>query len=411
MKKIRKHNLIIFISIMMDLSLFFLMDKYESKLYEIIFIWNLFWISQYALESHFKIPKRNISEKTTIALAGGTVLLVSFSALMGTYTYGQSFINGFLAQRLWLSCWLMYFPFRYWMKKGYVTTEGLVKVLKKVAIIFFVVAYLQYSIGDRFVFAHVSLTERYEESRFRFEADYLILLSGFLLDDVLGKKTYRKQNMFLLFAGIGVVALISKARMLTITLMCGLIFAFMLKRQSSRRKIYAFIAIIVFTIMFLYSPIGQDIIATLLGYEQTNEVDTLTVRTLASTYYVNLLISKFYTILFGYGYPSNSSQLALEINSPMVDIYRYYTSDVGIVDPLFHYGLIGIAWWLVMIVISIQKAFKIFKSSNQVAYIQLPFIVILGSITLVPIAFKPLILIPLYIAMLDYKYIACRKNE
>jgi hypothetical protein len=217
--------------------------------------------------------------------------------------------------------------------------------------------------------------------------------------------------MLFLLASIGVVSLISKARMQTITLICGLIFAFMLKRQSSRRKIYVFISIIVFFVMFLYSPIGQDIIATLSGTEQVISVDTLTVRTLSREYYVNLLKSRWYTILFGYGYPSNNSPMALEINNPMVDIYLYYTSDVGIVDPLFHYGLTGITWWLVMIIISIHKAHKIFKSSNQVAYLQLPFIVILGCITLVPIAFKSLILIPLYIAMLDNKYIAMLDNK
>ena len=404
-KKSTMYYGIIFITIMLNLNIFFLVDTYGNfrffgiPLYDITFFWNLIWIFTSLLYSISYGIKRSKDKFFLVVIFA--CILVFTSSYIGTKTYNQPLIYGLVSQRLWISCLLMYFPFDRWLNSNKITINGIVRTLKIICVMYLSICILQYLLSNKIQFTYVATSTRYGEVRYRFDCLFLVLLSGFTIDNIILNKKNHKVDILILGAIFFVIVVIAKGRMQIISWLAAIVICMLIRKEHILKK-YFFVLVMIISLYFFVSStsLGQDILDIFWGSGTGVSEDTLTIRDVSKEYYLNLLKTNGETILFGYGSVNNSWEIAREIARPTIGNWVYHTSDNGIYGYAFYYGILGVIWWIVSMTYCLYLAFKVYKKTGKFAYLQFVLVDFISCSTLVPYLFNNMCIMPIYMVLL-----------
>lgn len=169
------------------------------------------------------------------------------------------------------------------------------------------------------------------------------------------------------------------------------------------KKIILCLLIVVLTYVFMNSTMGQDILDAIMG---TSGNDTLSVRDSGRVYYLGLYTQSWERILFGCGFANSHNSYAITILNPLWQEYgsaRYYLEDVGILSPLIKYGLVGIVFWIGVVIKNISLSYKIYNKSGEMVYLQFLFMDLIACATLIPTMFNTTILFPLITILILFR--------
>lgn len=400
------YYIIIFIFCMLDLDCFYLVNSAEFSIFgvsylDIVFLLHILFAVVIWIHSGGFLK---LSTKKINLLFYCTVILACISAVVGTQTYGQSWMAGFVSQRQWVGCMLMFLPISRLLKTKQIDISGLKKILAAVCIVLVLVCALQYVLSDVITFTHGAVNERYEDVRYRFELAYLILMSGFAMDSLFEFKRNMKGfiNVFIVLGTLLMCMVITKGRMATISFIIAAVFCVTIRKTKKMSKIYTIGALLVAMLAFFSTEIGRDILDLVFGVNMEN--NTMLVRDAGRVYYIDLWTENIYTIIFGCGSPNVHSATAMAITNPLWHSSgeaRFYLSDNGIIQGIYIYGVLGIVWFVALLGYSFKNATYVYKTTNKIGYIMFPLVDIIACITLVPNLFQGLIVMPIYLAMLQ----------
>lgn len=410
-RKIDRYYYLIFISCMLDLNCFYLIDADRFNIFGVTYL-------DLVLFFHVAIIGITVLEKLKtrrFIIAIGSLLMIipiflAFtSAYAGTRTYGQSFLQGLVSQRQWLGCILMFFPIAQWLDDGRISKDGLIKVINYVSCILLAICIFQYIIGNTFVFTHSMANERYGESRYYFSTVYPILSAAFVFDTLsnreinISSKTFWKSAL-MLGASVFLCAVVTKGRANTTAFVGAILVCLIIGKTNSWKKILFLSGTVIGGVFFISSNIGQDVLTVLTGGKI--ETNTLSVRTAGREYYMAKVFSHMYSVIFGCGSPNIHSEMAQRISNPLwktAGTARFYLADNGIFSEIYIFGLLGFIWFLIIYILSIKKALKIYKNSGKCSYLLFLLTDLMGCITLTPALFDVVIAMPLFLSLLNYE--------
>lgn len=417
--KSRLTYVLIFILIALDLDCFYLIDTNSINLFGVSYLDIVFLFHVAIFAVSFICDKGYILlhvNKWNVLMVMPIVLAV-LSAYAGTITYAQPFILGFVSQREWLGCMLMFFPVSRWLDRKIVSLEGVKNTIFLACIVMLCVYGLQYVVGDYFIFTYTMSSERYGEARYYFETAYLVLMAGIAIDNIVKKPANVKNRKYTMWQALFIIAMfftvavIIKGRMLTISVAVTFLLCLLLLKMDRTKKIILCLGVLIVAIMFLSTDIASDAISTLQG--TSVEYDTLSVRSAGREYYMQYWLSNKYSIFLGCGSPNLHWEVAQEITNPLWSTRgtaRFFLVDNGIFGEIFIYGLCGLAWFLCSIALSLKTAIKVYRNTGKVGYFLFVLADLIACITLVPNQYGGIIVFPLYLAILRYEFVEVKNN-
>lgn len=407
-EKVNMYYVIILFMCILDLNCFYLVDtetvyiaglsylNIEFLIHIMVFAW--FLMSYFMNNAVIRIKKVGMYMIFPIALS-------VISAYAGTRIYGQSFLGGLVASREWIGYIMMFFPISYWMKQGNITLEGLKKLLLGISIVYLCICSLQYVLSNVVIFTYVTSMERYGEARYLFYTGYLMLMLGFSIDKIMDDKPSKQKkyvDYILLLGTLVMVLVISKARTQTIALCVAICICMLIRKTGSKKKLIVIAGIIIGGLIIMVSPIGSDILNTVLGKSVEN--DTLSVRAAGKVYYLAILLQDWLTAIIGCGNPNYHSAEAMSISNPTWIQYggaKFYLTDQGIVGYLFIFGLVGLVWYLICMGYCIKRAYLIYKKKGNVGYLFFCLIELFVCMILIPSLFRTSLVMILYMVQLE----------
>ena len=411
--KVNRYCIFLFILIFLELDCFYLIDRYTTYIFGLNYIdWlvviRLTTVIFTILSVQTKITKKLLLKFLPI----GVIILTITSAVAGNISYGQSFLNGIIAQREWLSCSLMFYPIFIWLKNKKFTIRQLIEMLLVISMLYISVCVLQYFLINKIVFLHTSVNQRYGGTRLRFSSFYPAIVVGFIIDGLFDKN-YRIdtfKNIFVLVGYLFLLAVITKGRMVTLAAIGGIGICMLLRRSSVTQKTFAIIVLLATIVFLANSQIGRDALDVVFGSGTGTSADTISIRNLEQAYYIKKVTQNPITVVLGCGYPSTDA-IAQSISSPTIGYWTYYTTDVGIVGNFFCYGLLGIIWFAILYIALLIKGYKIYKKSVRTCYLEFFIGDVLGCVSLWPLCYNFTIAFPIFFAMLEFEYEKIRMKE
>lgn len=404
--RINKFSILIFISVMLDLNCFYLVEKYSFiagiGFYDIVFIYKMLII----IATFLQYPRELLTKHKLGSIIMCGIIISCCSAIGGNITYGQSIIQGLVAQREWISSLLFFYPIYIWLKKGKITSKQVISAIIAASIIYLLLIYTVFFTGISSIVLKTSISERYGDTRLRLDSSFMLLLLGFLIDRFyIKKKSFLKKyrDIILIIAIILFIALITKERMRTIAALVACMICVLIRKNSLNKKIIGIMIVIIGAIFFMQSSIGKDVLDIIFGSGLGTGDDTLTIRNYERLYYMELLFKKTITLFLGCGYPVASNSIASAMTTPTIGYWTYYASDIGILGEFFYYGILGILWCIISYIITFYNSFKIYKTTNETAFIQILLIDIIACYTLVPTIFGYRVSFSIYLALLANK--------
>ncbi|SHI82235.1 hypothetical protein [Parasporobacterium paucivorans] len=404
--KVNKYCLLLFLMIVLELDCFYLINRYTTYFLGVSYIDWLF-LFRIGLVVYTFINHRSEFTTSTLlkALPFGALLLMISSSIAGYLTYGQSIFSGILAQRDWISCMLLFYPIYIWIKRKKITVRQVVNTLVVFAVIYILICSVQYLLIDRVTFLYTNINQRYGGHRLRLSSCFLAIISGFLVDNLIGSYGKRKDKKIFLLVLMGyffLLAVVTKGRMATLAMVGSITICLLLRRASVSKKIVSIVVVLIGFFVVINSQIGMDALDIVFGSGTGLSADTISVRNVEKEYYLDMVTQSPMLLILGYGYPS-TAEIAQSISSPTIGYWTYYTTDVGLVGNLFCYGLLGILWFIILYRDIFVKGWRIHKQTTRTCYLQFFLIDIIGCFSLWPLCFNFSIALPILMAMLDYE--------
>lgn len=399
---LNKYAFILFVVIVLDLNCFYLMDRYASitffKYCDIVTLLKSGLFFFLLLTRPKKMFKKGPFD---IILCLG-VLMACLSAFSGTKCYGQSFVQGLMAQREWISSILLFFVMKTWLDADQISIKMILRMIMIISGIHMFIAYACLLTGNSEIL-NVDVNERYGSIRMRMEYAFIAMTLGFVIDRffVGGRKKKRLNIRSLLFLLMGIcfTIVITKERMRSAAIAGAILFCIFIRRLSPK-KLFSIILVIMAAIIVINTEMGQDILDIVFGSGHGTSTDTRSIREEASLYYLQHIMQNPLYVLFGCGYPSASSSVASLISNPTIGYWTYYTTDVGILGQMFNYGVVGVIWFVLLSVLVWRKSVTVYRKTHRAAYMELLVYDLLGIVTLVPLAFNASIAYAFFLAML-----------
>lgn len=407
-KKKDQYYFILFLLFVVDLNFLNLIDTATFNIggiyyTDIVFLLNISVFLYQIIKDRFQIVK-----KINITYVLCVIVLMVLSACAGHITYNQSIVAGIVAQREWVSWMLLIYPLSRWIQLQKLSVEGIKKCIINLCNIYALISIIQYLLYDVVKFTYTMVNNRYGSVRLYFNTIFFCFAIGIVIDDLISGPKHSLKNSAIqwieLLAYLFVIVFITKGRMQTISLLCAIIVCSLIRRDMRiDKKIILCLLMVVLTYVFMNSTMGQDILDAIMG---TSENDTLSVRDSGRVYYLGLYTQSWKRILFGCGFANSHNSYAIKILNPLWEEYgsaRYYLEDVGILSPLIKYGLVGIVFWIGVVIKNISLSYKIYNKSGEMAYLQFLLIDLIACATLIPTMFNTTILFPLITVLILFR--------
>ena len=343
---------------------------YELKLMQVMgeFILLLFLVV-YLIRviSKSKVKKRDNFSKYIIFL----IFIFFISNLMAYFLHNQNLLRSFIGSRF-----LLFYLFYFILKVLSPTEDQLIKIFIFISLIFIFIYLYQLIIYPNVV-VYDQINIRYGIPRFHSQGFSIMI---FVLFFIFFKLICQKINIFFIMLTffILLIIILYQTRMLYLSLGLTPFFGVVIFRKVPvvKNRFLLIIILLVFCVVLIFImpsiiTLIQDTIS-----EISSGKGNLIIRFQAAEFYVLKYLNNIPAILFGNGFPNQVEQFGKEVLY-YKEYFGFYSSDIGYIGFLFHYGLLGISTIIFII-------FKCIKISNQKGYLYLKYYLIyllISSIT------------------------------
>ena len=413
--KVNKYCILLFLLIFFELDCFYLINRYAVYIVGISY-YDMFCVAKLLIifctickySDTFRLKKTILN-----IFPIGALVITCTSAVAANIITGQGIIEGIIAQRDWLSWMLMYYPISIWLRKGKLDGKKILTTLCVAAIVYLSLCMVQYLIAGKVIFLHTDANERYGSVRLRFSSLLPLILSGFMLDNIvldLNRKS-KKYSFVILIATFVFITVVTKGRMRTLAFCAGIVICLLLRRTSITKKFISILCVILLVVFLASTQIGKDTLDIFFGSGTGTGADTLSIRTVERLYYFKHLTQSPFSFLFGCGYPASTYYIAQYMSTPTIGTWTYYTTDVGILGSMYYYGILGCSWFVIIYLYTLKKGIIIYKHTGKTGFAQGIIVDLIGCTTLVPLIFNSSILMPLLVAWVESEERAILKKQ
>lgn len=341
------------------------------------------------------------------------MLIISvFIAIIQAYNVnGQPFLLGLRPQRGYLILLLSYFPIR---KLFFVYDIDIEKLFKKMmfwaslsTLLYFLCKYLYLTKGVEILYLGIHYSGTFSPYRMYVESsliDIAVLLSVYYY-----LKTLKLKYIIPAILGIISQVWISQGRLEIIAILVGIAIGVVFTKKTRLKKIFIFLISILGLVFFLNSSVFESIWLTLTGTGQSEVNNTLEIRHMGKSYYIQQILEGLDTFLFGVGYPNMLYAPAWEKTGFYDNIFL---SDNGLVSFAYMYGFLGIAIIFGLFLKFIKDAFFILKYTYNPIYLMFIGMILVMSINIIFWYWHPdaLLILILMICGLEQSIYKVRKN-
>ncbi len=346
MLKINKYYTFITLIIFFNLQGLYLLDADTFRTSDIAVVLEIAFILYVAIKGGYKGQSRY---KILMLLPVALMLTSSISAYLH---YGQPLLYGIRAQRAWISAMLMYFPLSGLLRNEKITIEHIVKILDRIIFAYMLLVIIQFFLGTKIVFLHLSIGNRFGSVRLYISTTFVLLMYFIHLYKIIEKRNARFFDALIVGCVVFIYLFVAKSRMGLAALILATAFAVFSARFSGRKLIFICIGLFGAAI-FMISPYGQMVFDSMFG--STAQDAGTAIRDVGRIFYIEQTLSTKLYALFGSGYANLDWQ-------PTVIATRYldgiYYNDNGIIGLFFYYGFAMVAWTIAVHIKVMKDAWK-----------------------------------------------------
>ena len=287
------------------------------------------------------------------------VCMVFTSAVQSFRLYEQPFVKTILSQRMFLIYILMYFVTSVCIKKNFLNTESIKKMIFCMGGFCLVLYVVQFLLRDKLLFLDVGVGVRYGRIRFYYQSLLLSILYFMQLNRFLNGK----RRLFPAVCMLGVlfdIVYIQQYRLSFTGILLATSIGVVCCRYNRQRKgIYLLIGFCACIVIFNFDFIQEALVSLLSGS------GTMEVRMVGRQLYMERILQNPF---LGGGYIDFNWDKSLEMSGYTQGIYL---SDNGILAYIFMYGFPGLIWFLFVWGKTFYYSFQVLKRKNNVFYITL----------------------------------------
>lgn len=291
------------------------------------------------------------------------IILIIISSIRSQQLYSQNFSLGVRPQRFFLIFSIMYFPLLKFtsIKDNKKKLETLLYTLGITEIIIFII---QYIVISKVKFLYVIQSIRYGGVRLHFEAVLLSVLFFMAVNNFLKKKNIYK-NLIIIIVLLLYNLLIIRGRLAVAAIFATGFIILLFWKKNRFIKYFLITYILVFGFVLLNTSIIGEYMNS-LNKSNIQSDFTAQIRENGKEFYLNQIKE---SPILGRGYINELNENASKASGIQ---YNYLLVDNGIVAFLFMYGVIGVAWVVILFVkIYIYSLRDYLKNNNYfgLAYI------------------------------------------
>ncbi|MDG2949976.1 hypothetical protein [Exercitatus varius] len=308
------------------------------------------------------------------------IVSIFIAVFQAYYVNGQPFLLGLRPQRGYLILLLSYFPIR---KLFFVYDVDIERLFKKImfwaslsTLLYFTCKYFYLTRGIEILYLGVHYTGTFSAYRMYIESsliDLAILLSIFFY-----LKTFKFKYLIPAILGMISQVWISQGRLELLAILAGIIIGVLFTKKTPLKKIVIFFISILGFIVFLNSSVFESIWLTLTGQSEVN--NTLEIRQVGKTYYIEQILESIDTFLFGVGYPNMLYVPAWEKTGFYDNIFL---SDNGLISFAYMYGIFGVIAILGLFLKFIKGSFLILRYTHDQIYLMFIVMISVMSINII----------------------------
>lgn len=289
-------------------------------------------------------------------------ILALVSSIRSFQLYGQPIFMGIRPQRMFIVLFLAYFPLMKILKsnsKFYFQLEKILFIVGGFELVLYIAQYLLY---NKVIFLHVPISQRFGDVRLQFSSSIIFILPFFVVNNLVNNYKVKINSCFLIII-LFYDFIVIKARLATLGLVATLLIIFIIQRKTIKMKILLSIfGSMLLSIIILSSSIVQSYLAVLNPTYVSNDQNAK-IRSEGKKFYLNEL--KGYEIL-GRGYINILFKNAYK-HSGMEKKYLFV--DNGIFGIYFLYGLIGVAWVIILILKFYKYSIRSYLKKNNYLFL------------------------------------------
>lgn len=321
------------------------------------------------------------------------IILVSISTIYTYLKINQPIILSIAIQSEFLAL-LVIIPISQLIKDEKVEFEQITKAIMYMAILASILWIIQFVLYDYVVFLNVGVTERYGGLRLHFQSNILI----YALIIAIVRFIHTKKKKYILYSLLYLLCLllVVKARMTLFGVLLGVFTILLFSKKINK-------------LVFIYIFIAGAIVINLANVKFINDIIDLTIKEVTSSsgnYLVREMEKEFYKSqvenpVIGRGVVSPKTPQGKLLDG---EEKYYYISDVGITGFYTMYGIIGVVWYLVIIIITFIKSIR--NKSSNICYEGVAYSIYLLVVisTLAIIYFSPInLILTFYLLSLNEK--------
>lgn len=270
------------------------------------------------------------------------VVMSIISSVVSSVKFGQSFMDGFLAQRFFWFPFLLYFPLNKAILNGRLTLNRVNDIISKIAFVEILIVFFQCILYNYVRFSLIEFVGTFRggswTNRLYFNAPIVIYALFLWISNIL-RQRHTRTSVIGVAMSIAVLFVFGKTRMQMLGVMIVLAYIILKCKMSTKKKILLIMASFLAGLILACSSIFDFIIS--IFAETVSGTGTALIRNEGRELYINALKK---SPLVGFGYPHQNCYAAIEaagINR------RIYLVDNGIFGWGYVYGLIGVIWFLV----------------------------------------------------------------
>lgn len=286
-----------------------------------------------------------------------TIILVLTSSFTSWRLYGQSIVKGISPQRGFIISYLMYFIMaKYFLsnKENYYKFEKAMYLVGTCELILYTIQYL---LGPGRLFLYIVPSDRFGEMRLMFAANLLYIFVFVILNNLLNGRNIKK-NVFLFVFICLYFVIVAKTRIVVLAVGVSVAILFIIWRKNIFLKFSIIFITLGLSIILMRMPLFGNYLK-LLDSNVRHSDATYMIRIQGKEYY-KTEIKK--SPILGRGYPNEKYKKAMK--ATMLD-KGYALNDNGLIGFEYMYGLIGVLWFIYLIIqMGIDSLKMYFRKNN-----------------------------------------------
>lgn len=312
---------------------------------------------------HFSLEKKN----EMAFLMVFPLIIAFYSSVVGYFHYGQSFIRDFLAQRYMFAGFLTYFLAVKIIDRDEYYLERLIKLLVLLGAIE-VIAYLpQYFLVDKFIYLSCNIVRRLGTPRLYTSSCAIPILIFYCIDALMHKKGNGFRYWLGVIGGLYYSIFVSKTRLAMVAYVIAIFVGYLLWKHGGVKKILMSIPLVIGSMYLLNSELFQFLIGGLHAEDSSAQT-----RVIGRQLYISKWLENLKTFMFGNGYINSDN--ARRFSGVFDGIFPV---DLGVYAIGYLFGIIGIAWLIILFYKLLKKAWHLAQKGNMFSLMYLIYLLIL----------------------------------